>query len=101
MMPPVAALEPGDAEDVAALEVELDAEAPAVLDEEQAAREPATAIAMQAVITVRRVVEERATLILPGVDWSIAAAFQGSVNGPCEQVPWPRSTTTIEPVRWA
>ena len=80
---PAGALELGDDEDANALDDELEAalddelpaalededELPAVLDDEQAAREPATAIAMHAVITVRRVVEERATLILPGVEF--------------------------------
>jgi hypothetical protein len=78
---PAGALELGDDEDAKALDDELEAalddelpaaledELPAVLDDEQAAREPATAIAMHAVITVRRVVEERATLILPGVEF--------------------------------
>lgn len=58
----VAALELSGDEDAAATgdEVDgpLDAEAPAVLDEEQAAREPATAMARHAVMTVPRAVEE-------------------------------------------
>lgn len=55
---PAGALELTDDEDGAVADDELDADAPAVLDEEQAASEPATAIAMHAVMTEPRVVEE-------------------------------------------
>ena len=72
-------------------------EPPAVLDEEQAAREPATAIAMHAVITVRRVVEERATLILPGV--KLTDARQGRNESDASH---PRHNPRfVEPVRRA